>query len=245
LRITPPIQPSRKEFKLNIVKSNFVEGAKQAQGIAVIIDVFRAFSVACYCFAQGAKSVVPVGQVQTAKNVAAQRGDAVLIGERNGVRLPGFTLGNSPSEVLDFDLSGKTVVHTTHAGTQGIVNAKLANQVLTGAFVNAQATAEYILQQQPKQVTLVSMGLEAKYQTDEDTWCADYIEALLLGQQPDRAQLVEKLLRSTCSQRFFDPQRIESPLADFYHCTDIDCFDFALAATTDQWGTLSLEKVNM
>ncbi|EPJ53144.1 MAG: 2-phosphosulfolactate phosphatase [Osedax symbiont Rs2] len=228
---------------MKIIKTNFIAGARQAQGIAVIIDVFRAFSVSCYCLSQGAKTVIPVGQIQSAIDIATQHSGSVLIGERNGVRLPGFALGNSPTEVLGYDMSTKTVVHTTHAGTQGIVQASNAEQVLTGALVNAKATAQYILSQQPEQVTLVSMGLEAKYQTDEDTECANYIEALLLGKKPDRAQLIEKLLRSPCSQRFFDPQRIESPESDFYHCTDIDCFDFAVAASTDQWGNLSLGKV--
>ena len=228
---------------MEIIKTDFIEGARQAQGIVVIIDVFRAFSVACYCFSQGAKSVIPVAKVESALEIAGQRENTVLIGERKGIRLAGFDLGNSPSEVLASDLQDKTIVHSTHAGTQGLVGACAADQVLTGALVNAAATARYILQQQPQQVTLVSMGLEAKYQTDEDSLCADYIEALLLGQQPDKTQLVNQLLQSPCSQRFFDPQRKESPEADFYLCTDIDCFDFVLAATRDQSGNLSLAKV--
>ena len=36
----------------------FVEGARHAQGVTVIIDVFRAFSVACYVADAGAARII-------------------------------------------------------------------------------------------------------------------------------------------------------------------------------------------
>ena len=63
----------------------------------------------------------------------------VLAGERHARRLPGFDAGNSPTEILALDLRGRALVHTTHAGTQGLVNAAGADEVLTGAFVNISA----------------------------------------------------------------------------------------------------------
>lgn len=144
---------------MNVEKTSFVAGSKNAKGIVVIIDVFRAFSVACYCFEQGVSKVIPVGDIEDAHKLALVMTDSILVGERHGIKLPGFDYGNSPTEILAGNVSGKTVIHTTHSGTQGIVNAVNADEVLTGALVNARATADYIKSRKPKQVTLVRMGL--------------------------------------------------------------------------------------
>ena len=69
---------------MNVIVTDFVNGAKQAQGIVVIIDVFRAFSVACYSFAQGAESIIPVGRIERATALKTVSPSAILIGEREG-----------------------------------------------------------------------------------------------------------------------------------------------------------------
>ena len=140
---------------MEITKVSFLDGAKSAVGIVVIIDVFRAFSVACYCVDKGASKIIPVGDVNEALELSKTLKHCVLIGERKGIKLPGFDYGNSPTEILSADLAGKTIVHTTHAGTQGIVNAINADEILTGAFVNAKATANYIKIRNAEKVTLV------------------------------------------------------------------------------------------
>ena len=70
---------------------------------------------------------MPVGAVDDALAIARSAcPDALLVGERHARRLPGFDAGNSPTEVIALDVAGRTVVHTTHAGTQGLVNATSA-----------------------------------------------------------------------------------------------------------------------
>src|SRR5690606_3087515 len=122
------------------------------------------------------------------------------VGERYGRRLEGFDFGNSPSEILTADLHGKTLIQSTHAGTQGVVNATQADEVLTGSFVNARATADYILARKPAVVTLVRMGLEARTVSDEDALFALYLTSLLKGNQPDQEAIEELLLTSTFSE---------------------------------------------
>lgn len=229
-------------MKVEIV--NFVSGARNAEGIAVVIDVFRAFSVACYCFSKGVSKIYPIGDVEDAYNLAKNI-DGILIGERKGKRLSGFDYGNSPTEILAANLVGKSVVHTTHAGTQGIVNAVNADEVLTGAFVNAKATAKYIKDRNPEKVTLVKMGLEAKSQSDEDDLCAEYIKMLLNDQPFDEASIVESLRKSPFSERFFDPDKPWCPSSDFDLCLDVNRFSFALRSTRDETGNLKLEKVDV
>ncbi len=76
-----------------------VAGARQARGIAVVIDVFRAFSVAPHAFDAGAERVFPVGEVDDAFELGRRFPGAILAGERHARRLPGFNAGNSPTEI--------------------------------------------------------------------------------------------------------------------------------------------------
>jgi Phosphosulfolactate phosphohydrolase and related enzymes len=215
-------------MQINVV--DFVAGAKQARGVTVVIDVFRAFTTACYCFNAGAETVIAVDDSDRALAMADTLSRPVLLGERYGKRLPGFDFGNSPSEIAGERLQGKTVVHTTHAGTQGLVNARNAETVYTGAFVNARATAAVIQSLSPKIVTLVRMGLNANEASDEDWLYADYLTELLRGREVDDGIVYRKLRASPYSARFFDPAQPWSPSADFDYCLNFNHFNFALQA---------------
>ena len=213
---------------MNIEILHMVDGAKKARGITVIIDVFRAFSVEAYFFASGVKEIIPVGDVNLAYKLKDKNPDFILAGERKGKILPGFDVGNSPSDIIKLDCSGKTVVHTTSAGTQGIANAVNADEILGAALVNAKATAEYIKRKSPENVSLVCMGLEALSQTEEDNLCAFYIKSLLEEKEIDLKTEIENL-KSTSGAKFFDKaQNDVFPEEDFYLCTQVDKFDFVM-----------------
>src|SRR5665647_575148 len=129
-------------MQVNIVE--FVEGARRAKGVAVIIDVFRAFSVACYAFDADAARIIATEGVDEAFQLKKKYINSVLVGEREEKKIQGFDFGNSPTEIIKTDLTGKTVIHTTTAGTKGLVNALNADVVITGSFVNAGAIVRYI-----------------------------------------------------------------------------------------------------
>lgn len=223
-------------MKINIL--HLVEGAKQAKGVAVIIDVFRAFTVEAYLMANGASKVMPVGLKQIAYDYKEKYPETILVGERHGVKLPGFDYGNSPSEIKNVNFEGKTIVHTTSAGTQGIANALKASVVLTGSLVNAKAIASYILNNNYNEVSLVCMGLEGKYQTDEDNLCALYIKSLLEGKEMDLALEIEKL-KTTSGKKFFDIEKQEVfPKEDFFLSTEVNKFDFVLKVEHDEINNL-------
>ena len=137
---------------------HLIDGARQAQGLTVIIDVFRAFSLECYLYSMGATLIRPVGTVEEAWTWKRREPDCLLIGERGGARCEGFDFGNSPSAVSKETVGGRLLIHTTSAGTQGIVNATQAEEIVTGSLVNARAIADYILARRPAQVSLVCMG---------------------------------------------------------------------------------------
>ena len=123
---------------------HFVEGAKKAKGTAVIIDVFRAFSLETYLTKNNAAKIIPIGEIETAFEFKKADPNVVLCGERRGIKVEGFDYGNSPAQIENVDFTGKTVIHTTSAGTQGIVNATGADEIIGGNLVCAKAIADYI-----------------------------------------------------------------------------------------------------
>ncbi|MCM2311347.1 MAG: 2-phosphosulfolactate phosphatase [Steroidobacteraceae bacterium] len=220
-----------------------VAGAHDARGIAVVIDVFRAFSVAAYAFDAGASRVLPVAEIEEAKALGRRFAGAVLAGERHARRLPGFDIGNSPTEVRATGLRGKVLVHTTHAGTQGLVNAVAADEVLTGAFVNISAVCRYIRARAPQRVSLVRMGHEARERCAEDDLYAECLRALLLGKPAPLGEVRERLRDAPAAVKFFDPSCDWAPRDDFEYCTDVDRFDFVLRLKRVPGEPLELERL--
>jgi len=204
------------------------EGAKQATGLAVVIDVFRAFSTACYVFAAGAEKIIPVEHVEEAFDLKNEYPDAVMLGERFERKVPGFDFGNSPTHMMSQDFNGKTIVMTTSSGTKGIANATLADEIITGSFVNAGAIIRYIKKINPAVVSLVCMGYEGRYPTQEDTFLAEFVRDKLQGAEPDFDKMKE-MLSVGDGARLLDPANHEwSPSTDFELCLTPNRFDFIL-----------------
>ena len=212
---------------MNVRILELIDGAKAAKGLTVIIDVFRAMTVEAYVIQNGAKDLIPMGDIEAAYAYRDAHPGTILMGERGGAKCPGFDFGNSPSQVKDFDFTGKTVVHTTSAGTQGVANATNATQMLTGSLVNAKAIAEYIKASDAEDVSLVCMGLAGVESTREDTLCAEYIKALVEGTAIDLAAGIEEC-KQTSGAKFFDPDNTVFPEEDFWLSVEADKFDFVL-----------------
>src|SRR6056297_2516169 len=124
-----------------------LDGARDAKGLTVIIDVFRAFSTTCYAYEKDAAKIIPVGNIEKAYQLKKENPEFILMGEREEKKPTGFDFGNSPSLLSSANLSGKAIVHTTSSGTQGIEAALRADEVITGSFVNASAIVQYIRNQ--------------------------------------------------------------------------------------------------
>ncbi len=213
---------------------HLLEGAREASGTAVIIDVYRAFSTICYLFQAGVDKVYLLGSLEKAYQMKAEDPSRILIGERGGKKCEGFDFGNSPSTIEGQDLSGKTAVFTTSAGTQGIANAVNAREIFTGSIVNARATARQILKENPGTVSLVCMGLSGKSIAEEDELCAQYLRSLLLGHPMEDIAARAQALRATAGAKFFDPAKAEIyPAPDFACCSVPDRFDFSVRVRTE------------
>jgi 2-phosphosulfolactate phosphatase len=228
---------------LQIDVLDHVAGAREARGIAVIIDVFRAFSVAAHAFDVGAVRVLPAGEIEEALELGRRFPGAVLAGERHARRLPGFDAGNSPTEIRALDLRGKVLVHTTHAGTQGLVNAAGADEVLTGAFVNISAVCRYLRARAPGRVSLVRMGHEARERCAEDDLYAECLRLMLQGAPAPLGEVRERLRDAPAARKFFDPECDWAPRPDFDYCTEVDRFDFVLRVKHVPGEPLELERL--
>ena len=230
---------------MEITIERFSKGAAMARGIAVIIDVFRAYSVEAYAFSRGAERIYPIADLEEAYAFKRAHPEYLLAGERSARMPEGFDFGNSPAQLECAELTGKTLIHTTSAGTQGVVAAKNADRILVAALVNAQATAEYIRTLGAKRVSLVCMGYENRLPAAEDEACAEYIRSLLLGTPYDLKTAVVRLRESeTSGKRFFIPENQSfAPERDFTLCTRNDIFPFAMEVRQDREGRAYTECV--
>ncbi len=219
-----------------------IQGASRARGIAVVIDVLRAFSTACYLAAAGVGHIWATSDRASALRVAQTHGPAVLVGERRGRRIPGFDLGNSPSRLCGMSLADRTVIFTTSNGTRGLAAACAADEILAGSFVNAGALVAYLRGRRARHVSLVCMGSGGRPAL-EDTLCALYLRAALLHRPLSFPLLRAAIVRGSGAAAFMRGDCPDMPLQDLALCLAIDRFDFVLRAVRNPAGLIALERV--
>jgi 2-phosphosulfolactate phosphatase len=114
--------------------------------VAVVVDVLRATTVIVHALAKGCDAVIPCEEIADAKELAARlpTGTALLAGERRGLPIADFDLGNSPREFTQAVCSGKTLVMTTTNGTRAILASQEADRVYIASFTNLRATSDEI-----------------------------------------------------------------------------------------------------
>jgi 2-phosphosulfolactate phosphatase len=131
-------------------------------------------------------------------------------------------MGNSPSRIVELDLHGRRVVQRTSSGTQGVVAAEAASEVVLGSFVIAGATVRYVRGRDA--ISLVAMGTEGGDDHGEDEICAAYLEQLLLDAAPPRPEIA--LAPAEQWPDWF-------PRRDAELALEVDRFDFALPVTRE------------
>ncbi|HUQ42089.1 MAG TPA: 2-phosphosulfolactate phosphatase [Candidatus Limnocylindrales bacterium] len=217
---------------MNVRVARFLDGARSATGRAVIVDVFRAFTTAAFCVAAGAREVVLLADHEEALRMKREDPSLFLTGEIGGRPIEGFDVGNSPSAVLGLDLQGRRVVQRTSSGTQGVVAAERAVEILLGSFVIAEATVRYLRASSGRasssDVTVVSMGERGILESGEDDACAGYIAARLRDERPNVASIIAALWENE------DPAWPQwFPRRDAELACEVDRFDFALPVTRE------------
>ncbi|MGH7333599.1 MAG: 2-phosphosulfolactate phosphatase, partial [Candidatus Rokuibacteriota bacterium] len=124
-----------------------------ADGVAgttvLVIDVLRASTTIVTALVHGCRALIPVADPAEARQRARTLDgrDPLLAGERRGEPIPGFDLGNSPVEVADTDLRGRTVLLTTSNGTRALLAARSAAAIGVAALINLAAAARWVGEQ--------------------------------------------------------------------------------------------------
>lgn len=143
----------------------------------IILDIFRATSTIVTAMANGCHQIIPVSSAVRAHELAAMRPELILAGERQSIKIAGFTLGNSPLEFTVDRVAGKTIVMTTTNGTAAIVSAATARSTLIGSWLNAAAVCR-LAQQLGNDIIIICAGTDQRYSL-EDSLCAGYMVQLL------------------------------------------------------------------
>lgn len=209
---------------MKIQKFFGIDGAKQAEGTTVIIDIFRAATVSAYLLSKGADKILPDATKDDAFKYKATHPEWLLVGEEMGIKVNGFDYGNSPFEISKTnDIKGKTIVHRSSMGTQGIVNAVKATQIIFGSFTTCSAVARHICNDTNQTVSIIAMDGEGS----EDDLYANYLIAKLQDRTPQHiSEIIEYLKDHPGGARFLDPKNKEFPEEDFHLCLELDKFDF-------------------
>lgn len=164
-----------------------------------VIDVLRAGTTVCAALAHGARGVLPVRSIEDAMKLAQtlERKDVLLAGERHMVRIAGFDLGNSPLEMTEDTVRGRTMVLTTTNGTQALLATAGAAAVFLAATVNFTAGAERARETLSNQedLLLLCAGREGAFGLDDAYVAGRLLQAALAGRRP-RAGINDAALAS-------------------------------------------------
>jgi 2-phosphosulfolactate phosphatase len=181
-------------------------GADLRECCAVVVDVLRASTSIVTALGHGCPQVIPVATPAEARARArALAGAALLGGERDGERIPGFDLGNSPLEYTAPRVRGRPVVLTTTNGTRALLAARVAREIAVAAFVNADAVARWA----------------ASRHRDVVVVCAGERDALAIEDVAAAGLVVERLARLLERARLTDAALVARAVGDRYG-TDLD-----------------------
>jgi 2-phosphosulfolactate phosphatase len=165
----------------------------EVQGRTVfVIDILRATTTMCAALSHGAKAIIPVASTEEALRLAQTIGsaDVLLAGEKDCVRIPGFHLGNSPLEMTERSVRGKTIIVTTSNGTKALLATQGASAVYPTAAVNLSAAAEKAREvlETDRHILILCAGREGSFGLD-DAYCAGRLAAAVLGDHKPRRGL--------------------------------------------------------
>ena len=218
---------------MEIRLASLLQGAREAEGTTIIIDVFRAFTTAAVAFDRGTDKIVLVAEPEEALALRRRGIGELCLGEVDGIKPAGFDFGNSPYEVSQADLGGKTLIQSTRAGTVGVTAASAASEIYLGSFVTATATVRTILDRAPSLVTIVAMGVATRRRCDEDEQCALYLRNLLQGRCPEAAAVQQLVLVGQEAQKYDDPSQPQFHPQDRALALQIDRYPYALRVTRE------------
>lgn len=167
-----------------IIPAELPEQAFAGKAVAVI-DVLRASTSMVAALEAGAKEIIPLASIEEATRLAETMGrdTVVLCGERDGNKINGFDLGNSPLEFTPENVKGKSLLMSTTNGTVAVSKARGAALITVGSLINARALVP-VLTEASQEIILLCSGKLGRVSL-EDLLCAGYLTRLIKDRSPD------------------------------------------------------------
>lgn len=149
-----------------------IKNKELAGKLVVVIDVLRASSTIVTALANGCNGFIPILSPKQAKEEAQQfeKERVLLGGEREGKKIEGFDLGNSPREYKREAVKDKTVIFSTTNGVKTLEMVKDAHRIIVGSFLNLKAVGDYCTNYKGD-ILIICAGREGRFSL-EDTACA-------------------------------------------------------------------------
>jgi 2-phosphosulfolactate phosphatase len=224
--------------------TNEVDPGALTDATVVVIDVVRSTTSIVEALANGARGIYPAVSTEDAVKLAQSLGreDTLLCGERKGMKVEGFDLGNSPGEFTREAVEGKRLVMSTTNGTRAFSLGHESERVLACAFTNLSAVAGEVAG--VEDLVVLCAGREGRFSMG-DALCAGHLIAQVLAESDEEHTLNDAALASRAlatrkpSKRFLagtlgGKALIEIGLeADLEICADADRHDF-VAEMLDQ-----------
>lgn len=192
---------------------------------AIVIDVFRASSTIVTALSNGAQSILPVADLSEAHRLADRLAPDtyLLCGERGGIKIDGYHLGNSPFEYTSSIIGGRTVILTTTNGTLALSRARSATHLIVGSFLNLSCVIQFA-KEADRDVALICAGWRGRFSL-EDTLCAgSMLHSLWDGSTPrftsDSTYLTFQLYQN-------EQERLAETLTKCHHGQRLEKLGFA------------------
>ena len=208
---------------MNVVHTTGIDGAREARGIVVVIDVLRSFTVSAYALAGGARECRLVPTVAEARALSTSLPGSLLCAEEDALPVEGIPIHNSPTQITHLDMKGRVLVQRSSAGTP-VVAAVQVGDIFAASLVVARATVQACLLRRPRTVTLL-----ASADHPEDHACARYMEGLMKDDEPDLDRLLQPFRETDRYRKVISGSWPGFPATDLELALDHpNRFDFAM-----------------
>jgi len=159
--------------------------------LVIVVDIFRATSCMVAGMGSGIESITPVATVEECLNL--KKKGYISAGERGGVKIPEFHIGNSPFEYMQPDLIGKKVATTTTNGTLAIKKSEEAAEIIIGSFLNFNAILEYIILSS-RDVIIHCAGWKGTFNLEDTTFAGGIISSMSQLKSESDASYMSRIL---------------------------------------------------
>jgi len=164
----------------------------ESNDVSILVDAFRASSSITIALNKF-KKVIPTFSPDEAKKIAIEMG-GVLAGEKDGVTIKGFDLGNSPVAINDYKTDKDILILTTSNGTRILEN--MNSTVLIGCFLNAESVAKTALKIASSQIDVVMAGWKGKFAIEDFLASGEILYHIMKSQDENKKFKIDEYAQS-------------------------------------------------